>query len=227
MAVLWHCFWGSGLRGNSEACWALHQLSVTSPIPHKQIGLFWCWFPGGWFCVHSRTLWVSPTNSPMRLGVSPTASTPTGVCSHRVWGFIFLYWNPGLCSLSHSPIVPPSLSGHKCGTACSASQCLIQSARHCLAQSVRLYIVCPSHPGTSLLWVFSTTAAHLCPSYHLDECFFFNSLVVRHPYSSIFWKFLLFLVFKLVVVLLLVVQGGTVNLPPSWPEVLTFNFKRV
>ena len=34
----------------------------------------------GWLCVHSRTLWVSPTNSPVRLGVSPTAtSTPTGV----------------------------------------------------------------------------------------------------------------------------------------------------
>ena len=34
----------------------------------------------GWACACSRPLWVPPTNSPVRLGVSPTAtSTPTGV----------------------------------------------------------------------------------------------------------------------------------------------------
>ena len=33
------------------------------PATHKQIGPFWSWFPGGWVCVHSRTLWVSPVNS--------------------------------------------------------------------------------------------------------------------------------------------------------------------
>ena len=40
--------------------------------------------------------------------------------------------------------------------------------------------------------------------------------------SSIFWQFWLFFVFKFVVFLLLVVQGGKVYLPmpPSWPEVL-------
>ena len=54
-----------------------------------------------------------------------------------------------------------------------------------------------------------------------DECFFFNSLVVGLPYSSIFWQFWLFFVFKLVVVLLLVVWGGKVYLlmSPYWPEV--------
>ena len=59
------------------------------------------------------------------------------------------------------------------------------------------------------------------PPTSLDKCFFFNSLVVRLPYSSIFWQFWLFFVFKLVVVLLLVVQGGKVDLPvpPSWLEV--------
>ena len=58
------------------------------------------------------------------------------------------------------------------------------------------------------------------PPTSLDECFF-NSLVVRLPYSSIFWQFWLFFVFKLVVALLLVVQGDTVYLPtpPSLPEV--------
>ena len=43
------------------------------------------------------------------------------------------------------------------------------------------------------------------PSTSLDECFFFKSLVVRLSYSSIFWQFWLFFVFKFVVVLLLVV----------------------
>ena len=55
----------------------------------------------------------------------------------------------------------------------------------------------------------------------LSECFFFNSLVVRLPHSLIFCQFWLFFVFKFVVVLLLVVQGGIVCLPMllSWPEV--------
>ena len=60
------------------------------------------------------------------------------------------------------------------------------------------------------------------PPTSLVECFFFNSLIVRVPYSLIFWQFWLFVVFKFVVVLLLVVQGGKVYLstPPSWLEVL-------
>ena len=39
--------------------------------------------PGGWACVRSRTPWVSPRSSPVRLGVSPAAQIPTGVCSQR------------------------------------------------------------------------------------------------------------------------------------------------
>ena len=68
-------YMGRDQRGNNATCWALGRLSVTSPATHKQIGPFWCWFRGGWICVHSRTLWVSPTNSPVRLGVSPTSTT--------------------------------------------------------------------------------------------------------------------------------------------------------
>ena len=45
------------------------------------------------------------------------------------------------------------------------------------------------------------------PPTGLDECFFFNSLAVRLPYSSIFLQFWLFFLFKFVVVLL-VVQWG-------------------
>ena len=61
------------------------------------------------------------------------------------------------------------------------------------------------------------------PPTSLDECFFFNSLVVRLPCSSIFWQFWLFIVFKLVVILFLVVQGSEAFLPmpPSWLEPLS------
>ena len=111
VTVLWCCMWGRGPRGNSATCSALCQFSVTSPTTHNQIGPFWCWFPGGWACVCSRSLWVSPTNCPVRLGVSPpAASTPMGVFSQSLWGFIFLHWNSGLRSLACSPVVPPGLS---------------------------------------------------------------------------------------------------------------------
>ena len=46
------------------------------------------------------------------------------------------------------------------------------------------------------------------PPTHLNEYFLFKSLVVRYPYSLIFWQFWLFFVLRLVVILLLVVQGG-------------------
>ena len=39
------------------------------------------------------------------------------------------------------------------------------------------------------------------PPTGLDECVFFNSLVVVLPYSLIFWQFWLFFVFKIDVVL--------------------------
>ena len=70
--------WGRGLRGDNAACLTLCWLSVTSSTTQKQIRSFWCWFPGGWIFVCSRTLWVSPTNYPVRLWVSPTGTTPTG-----------------------------------------------------------------------------------------------------------------------------------------------------
>ena len=60
----------------------LHSLWVFSHslLYPQSNGPFWCCFPSGWVCVHSRPLWVSPTKSPVSLGVSPAAaSTPTGV----------------------------------------------------------------------------------------------------------------------------------------------------
>ena len=70
--------------------------------------------------------------------------------------------------------------------------------------------------GISQDWV-----THFAASWHsLDECFFFNCSVARLPCSLIFWQFWLFSVFRLVVILLLVLQGHEVFLPtpPSWLE---------
>ena len=75
---------GEGLRGSNGACSTLHRILVTPSATHNQIGLLWCWFRSGWACAHSRPLWVSPTTSPVRLGVSPAAApTPTGSCNQR------------------------------------------------------------------------------------------------------------------------------------------------
>ena len=75
---------GERPRGSNGTCSTLCQFSVTPSATQIQIGPLWCWFPSGWVCVCSRTLWVSPANSPVRLGVSPAAaSTLTGVFSQR------------------------------------------------------------------------------------------------------------------------------------------------
>ena len=115
--------------------------------------------------------------------------------------------------LSYSPVVLPGLSARKFGTTQSAICCLAGSASCCLA--------CSGPLATALLWVLSTQLSVSSPPTSLDECFFFNSLVVGLPYSLIFCQFWGFFVFKFVLVLLLVVRGSTVCLPtpPSWPKV--------
>ena len=80
-----------------------------------------------------------------------------------------------MCGLSHSPVVPPSLSAYKCGTACSTF----------------CHLACSSPPAVALPQVLSA------PPTGLGECFFFISLVVGLPYSSIFCQFWLLFVFKL------------------------------
>ena len=69
-----------------------------------------------------------------------------------------------------------------------------------------LAAACPAHfhnlpprglPATALPRVLSTGLPVSTPPNGLDECFFFISLVVRLPYSSIFYQFWLFFVFKL------------------------------
>ena len=128
--------WGRRRRGNNATCSALSWLLVTSSTTHKQIGPFWCWFLDGWVCVHSRTLWVFPVNTPVRPGVSFTTATPTSFYHQRFWSCISPCWNLGLHSLSHFPVVLPTT--RKCGTTHPGPRC-------CLAAHP-LHPVCLSLP---------------------------------------------------------------------------------
>ena len=101
------------------------------------------------------------------------------------------HWNPGLRGLACGWDV--SLYGYpsqflsatrECGTACSAS-C------HCLTATTT-----PRPPSLPQLPITASPT-------HLNEYFFSKSLVVRLPYSSIFWQFWLYFVLRLVVILLL------------------------
>ena len=181
------CTWGDGSEREQWCLLSFTNFLSLLPLPTSELSPSGADFPGGWVCVLSRTSWVSPGNSPVRLGLSPTTSTPTRVFNQRFEPFSPLHWNPGLCGLSRFPVVPPSLSAGKCGTAYSTSCHLSQSASYRLTCSTSFCLVvsplCPAAPSA--------------PPTGLAECFFFNSLVVRLPYSSISWQFCYFLFLNL------------------------------
>ena len=209
VAVLWHCMWRRGPKGNGATCFLLSQLSVTSSTTHKQIGPFWCIFLGGWVCVCSRTLWVSPMNSCVRLRVSPATVTPTGFFSIR--GFEVLFPHNG------------TLGCTVCLSLNCSSQFIHTQMLDCpLCQLLpALVLHLPSCRESFLPWLLVST-----PPTSLDECFFFTSLAVGLPYSWMFWKFWFFF-FLICFCPSFVMWGGTVYLPmpPSWPAVF-FSFLR-
>ena len=87
-----HCdaICGEGPRGSNGACPTLCRISVTPST------------------THSRPLWVSPTTSPVRLGVSPAAApTPTGIFNQRFEALFPPSWSPGLRGLLCSPPMVP------------------------------------------------------------------------------------------------------------------------
>ena len=160
---------GEGPRGSNGACFTLCQISVTPSTTHNQIGPLWCWFPSGWACACSRPLWVSPTTSPVRLGVSPAAaSNPMGVFTQR---FEAIFRRAGALGyvVCFAPRCLSGLSMRECGATGSASG---QTARP----------VCPTLPvsvpprqhESSLPWLPVSA-----PPTGLDECLFFYFLGVR------------------------------------------------
>ena len=175
---------GEGPRASNGTCSTLCWISVTPSATHNQIGPLWCWFPSWWACARPRPLWVSPTTSPVRLGVSPGAApTPTGVFNQRfealfhpagtlgyVVGFAphcsscFIYvrmWGHGVLPTTlpalFSATLSPALSVYlrESGAAGSANGQTVCPVGPTLCQSwSRHSYVSPLHPG-----------AHLRPSY--------------------------------------------------------------
>ena len=121
----------------------------------------------------------------MRLGVSPAAATL-----------------PVFIDRSFEVLV--SLTGTLGCTVCLAPQLFLPVYWH-------RNVGPPAPPAAALQRVLSTRLPIPTPPAVLDECFFFKSLVVGLPYSSIFWQFWMYFVFKCVVVLLLVVRRQTVS----------------
>ena len=108
---------GAGPSGSNGARLTLLRFSIFHSATHNQTGPLWCWFPSKWACAHSRPLWVSPTTSPVRLGVSPAAApTPTGVFNQR---FEALFPRAGAldCAVCFAPHSSPGLSLFECGVA--------------------------------------------------------------------------------------------------------------
>ena len=173
---------GEGPRGSNGASSTLCWISVTPSATHNQIGPLWCWFPSGWACACSRPLWVSPRNSPVRLGVSPAAtSTPTGVFTQK---FETLFpCARALCFVVC--LVPPLflpfylwLNVGPWGWLAAAWPAPFHNP---LPRWVHQLLSC--HES-------SLPRVPICaPPTGLDECFLFISLVVGLPYSSIFCQF--------------------------------------
>ena len=112
-------------------------------------------------------------NSPVRLGVSPTTTIPTGFYSQRFRGFISLHWNRWLHCVSHSQLFLPVIC-------MQVWDCPVHQPPPC-----------PPHQPPPCHRSFPPQPISTTPT-SLNECFFFNSLVVGLPCSSIFWKFWLF-----------------------------------
>ena len=132
---------------------------------------------------------------PVRLGAFPgAASTLMGVFNQRFGALVPCTGAPGCVLCFAPPAVPPGLSMCKCGATGSSSHHLVGSASCSLACPTPQSATSLGPPAAALPPVPSTPAACLSPPTVLDECFFFISLVVRLPYSSIFCQFWLSLI---------------------------------
>ena len=170
-------------------------LLAFSHLPHypQGMGPFWCWFPGGWVCVHSRIPWVPQSDSPVRLGVSPCHN------AHRflqleVLRLYFSMLEPWVCLTPW--LFLPVYSCASVGPPSPPAAALPRSSPPCLPVS---------SPPTSPY-----------------ECFFFNSLVGGLPYTLSFWQFGLFfcLFLNLLLSFFSLCEETKCYLPtpPSWPE---------
>ena len=142
-----------------------------------------------WACAHSRPLWISPMNSPMRLGVSPAASpTPTVVFNQR-FEALFHHDVALGCAVCFAP--PPFVPVYLCANVGPQGLLVVRLPAQLVPHSASLWVP-PWQLESSPPWLPISA-----PPTGLDECFFFISLVVGLPYSLIFCHLWLFFLFKL------------------------------
>ena len=186
---------GEGPRGSNGARSPLHQISIFHSATHNQTGPLWCWFPSGWAYARPRPLWVSPTTSPVRLGVSPAAApTPTGIFNQR---FETLFPRAGALGYVVC-FAPRSLSGlsvRECGATGSAIGQTAYPVRPTLRQS-------RSHHSNASPLRPSCPSPPLLPVW-MNVYFLFPWCRASLPFDFLS---------------VLVVRGGAVCLPtsPSW-----------
>ena len=145
---------GEGPRGSNGARSTPHWTPIFHSATHNQTGPLWRLFRSGWACAHSRPLCVSPTTSPMRLGVSPAAApTPTSAFNQRSEA---LFPRSGAlgCAVCFVPLRLPGLSVSECGatgsasgrTACPVRPTLRQSRSHHGHRLSLIHISEPTRP---------------------------------------------------------------------------------
>ena len=206
---------------------------VTPSATHNQIGPLWCWFLSGWVCAHSRPLWVSPTTSPVRLGVSPAAApTPTGVFNQRfealfpragALGYAVCFaphrWSQFICAQvwGHGvlPAALPAPFSATLSPALSVYLCVNVGPQGLLV----LGLPAPFVPHSARLSPCHGHASPLCPgclSPPLLPVWMYVSFLSTWCRTSLLFDFLS----------VLVVRGGAVCLPtpPSWPKVQNILF---
>ena len=169
--------------------------TALAPATHKQIGPFWCWSQGGVVCVHSRTLWVSPTNSPVGLGVSQ-CHNPHRFLQSEVLRLSFpelepwVVWSISLLSCFFWFILMQMWS-----SSCCLAHPVLQPLP-CHASSLPLLAVW-RNVSSLTRWLSDFHTARFSVSY---GCFLFLQLL-----SSFF---------------LLCKEAAYLPMPPLWPEVL-------
>ena len=176
-----------GEGSEREQCCLLSSCPSFSHFPHSPQAncalqmLPWCWFPGTWACaclgprgpLQWTILWDSQFLPPPK---------PNRFLQPEVFRLYFLSTGTLGCMVYLAPqlFLPVYLHANVGAPAppTTTLPALVLQVLPCLEYSL---------PGLPL----ST------PPTGLDECFFFNSFIVRLPYSSIFWQFWLFLFLNL------------------------------
>ena len=174
---------GEGLRGSNGACFTLLRISILHSDTHNQTGPLWCWFPSGWACAHPGSLWVSPTTSPVRLGVSPAAApTPTGVFNQR-FEALFPLTGALCCVVCFAPRCSSRFTyarmwGHRVLPATLSPALLVYLCSNVGPQGLLVVrLPAPFDPHSASLGPTMATWVLSAPPTGLDVCFFFIYLV--------------------------------------------------